>query len=144
MGAPRRLPTSDVLLQMRQQGWKYDQIAAEYGVSISAVYQQLRQARAVVPQKRHADLIPWRIKTEHAHAHPVTMLRLLGRRERGEQLPVAKSRMLDKWLDDVKEADVVLCYDPEYPPNPASPSVGGFYYSRRRPEDGDSLTRVQG
>lgn len=144
MGAPRKLPTSDVLLELRHQGWTYAQIAAEYGVGISAVYLQLRQAKAIErPLKRHSDLIPWRVKTEHAHAHPVAMLRLLGRKNRGDQLPDVKDRMLTKWLREVKEADVVVCYDPEYPANPASPLVGGFYYSRRRPEDGDSLTRVQ-
>lgn len=142
MGAPRRLPTSDILLQMRGQGWKYDEIAAEYGVSISAVYQQLKQAKAVTPLRKHNDLIPWRVRTEHAHSHPLTMLRLLGRRNRGEDLPPVKARMLDKWLREVKEANVVLCYEPDYPVNPASPTVGGFYYSRRRKEDGDSLTRI--
>ncbi len=141
MGAPRKLPASDQLLEMRNQGWKYDQIAAEYGVGIGAVYLQLRQAKAVTPQKRHGDLIPWRVRTEHTHAHPLTMLRLMGRRDRGDVLPSAKNNMLNKWLRDVKEADVVLCYDPGYPPNPASPTMGGFYYSRRRPEDSELLTR---
>lgn len=141
MGAPRKLPPSDVLLQLRTQGWTYADIASEYGVGTSAVYLQLRQAKAVTPQQRHKDLIPWHVKTAHAHSHPLTMLRLLGRRDRGEDLPPAKARMLEKWLRDVKEVDVVLCYDPDFPVNPASPTVGGFYYSRRRPEDGDSLTR---
>jgi hypothetical protein len=50
--------------------------------------------------------------------------------------------MLDKWLNEIKEADVVVCYDRTMPPNPAS-NTGGFYYSKRRPEDGDSLIREE-
>jgi hypothetical protein len=49
--------------------------------------------------------------------------------------------MLDKWLAEIKEADVVVCYDRTMAPNPAS-TTGGFYYSKRRPEDGDSLVRA--
>lgn len=142
MPAPRQLPASDMLLTLRRQGWSYEDIANEYGVSKSAVYLQLRQARGTKARPSYKHLIPWTVRREHTHAHPVTMLRLLGRRENGESIPAVKERLLDKWLREVKEADVVLCYDPEFPPNPASPTSGGFYYSRRRDSDGDSLTRA--
>ncbi|GAB3847438.1 hypothetical protein GCM10029963_28920 [Micromonospora andamanensis] len=57
-------------------------------------------------------------------------------------LPPVKKRMLDKWLREIQEAGVVVCYDPDMEPNPAS-KTGGFYYSRRRTSDGDSLIRVE-
>ncbi len=142
MPAQRLLPASDILYGLRRQGWSYDDIAAEYGVSKGAVYLQLRQAKAVVKRPSYKHLIPWTVRLDHAHAHPVMMLRLLGRRQKGDDtIPGVKARLLDKWLREVAEADVVLCYDPDYPPNPASPTSGGFYYSRRQPEDGESLTR---
>ncbi len=150
MPAPRLLPTSDALLQMRNQGWSYDRIAAEYGVSKGAVYLQLRQAKATKDRPSYRHLIPWNVKTEHAHTHPVTMLRLLGRRENGQPIPPAKERMLDKWLKELQEGNLVVCYHRDFPaelspdnPNSASPKVGGFHYSTRKPEDGDALIRQE-
>ncbi|MER7445003.1 hypothetical protein [Micromonospora avicenniae] len=141
MPAPRVLPEINVLKALRSQGWTYGDIAAEYGVSEQGVYMAMRRANATRKTPGHKDLIPWRVRREHAHAFPATCLRLLSRESKGEILPPVKKRLLDKWLRDIREANVVVCYDPEQPPNPAS-KVGGFYYSRRRPEDGDSLIRV--
>lgn len=141
MPAPKRLPTSDVLLSLRQQGWTYEDIATEYGVTKGAVYLALRQARATSTRPSHKNLIPWTVRAEHAHAKPAGMLRLLGRRESGEELPAVKSRMLDRWLAGMHDNHLVVCYSPDMPPNPASPTTGGFYYSRRRKSDGKSLIR---
>jgi hypothetical protein len=141
MPAPRQLPSSDVLRALREKGKTYEEIAAIYGVTKGAVYWQLRDAGLAKPRPDHSKYIPWTIKTEHAHAKPVTMLRLHSRREQGGTIPGVKAKMLDKWLAEIKEADVVVCYDRTMPPNPASPT-GGFYYSKRRPEDGDSIIRA--
>lgn len=142
MSAPRLLPTSDVLASLRRQGWTYDDIANQYGVTRGAVYLQLKQAKATTDRPRYDELIPWTVRVEHTHAHPAMMLRLLARRRDGKPIPDAKSRMLDKWLRDLEEAGVVVCYDPSQPPNPASPVAGGWYYSRRKPADGDSVIRA--
>jgi hypothetical protein len=142
MPAPRQLPTSDVLRSLRSQGKTYEEIGEMYGVTKGAVYWQLRDAGLAKARPDHSKYIPWKVKTEHAHAKPVTMLRLHSRREQGDTIPEVKARMLDKWLAEIKEADVVVCYDRNMAPNPASP-WGGFYYSKRRPEDGDSLVRVE-
>ncbi len=146
MAAPRKLPSRAVLLQLREGGLSYAQIADQYGVTEGAVYWQLRDAGAVKTRADHSKYLPWMVKTEHAHARPATVLRYLSRREHAEKgmadpLPEAKSRMVDKWLAEVKDADVVVCYSRDMPPNPASPKTGGFYYSKRRPEDGDNLIR---
>lgn len=133
MPAPRLLPDNDVLASLRNQGWTYDDIAREYGVSRGAVYLRLKQAPgAVSPRARHADLIPWTVAVRHAQAVPARMLRLLGQRENGDSLPPVKTRMLNKWLDEISDAGVVVCYHPQYPPNPASPDTGGFHYARKR------------
>lgn len=141
MPAPRLLPDNDVLLKLRRQGWSYEDIAQEYGVTKGAVYLRLKQAKATTDRPDYSHLIPWTVRTEHAHARPAGMLRMLGRREAGLAIPPAKERMLDRWLAEVKEANVVVDYDPDYPPNPANPKNGGWHYRRRKPEDGDSLVR---
>ncbi|MDG4825977.1 hypothetical protein O7635_29360 [Asanoa sp. WMMD1127] len=142
MPARRVLPDNSVLVQLRHDGWQYSDIAAHYGTTENAVYLRLRQANAVKPRARHDDFIPWRVAKEHTYAHPALMLRYLAQREAGESpLPPAKSRMVDKWLRGIRENGLVLCYDREQPPNDASPKTGGFFYMRRRPEDGDNLIR---
>jgi hypothetical protein len=141
MPAPRQLPSSDVLRALRQKGKTYEEIAEMYGVTKGAVYWQLRDAGLAKTRPDHSKFIPWKIKGDHAHAKPATMLRLHSRREQGDTIPPVKARMLDKWLAELKAADVVVCYRRDMPPNPAS-YTGGFYYSKRRPQDGDSLIRV--
>ncbi len=142
MPAPRQLPSSDVLRKHRAEGLTYDQIGELYGVTKGAVYLQLRDAKIAKPRADHSKYIPWTVRTEHSQARPNGMLRLYSRREQGEKLPAVKERMLDKWLEEIKAADVVVCYHREMAPNPAS-DKGGWYYSKRRPEDGDNLIRYE-
>lgn len=141
MPAPRQLPDTETLKRLRRQGWTYDDIAAEYGVTKGAVYLQLSQAKATKPRPNYKHLIPWTVKTEHQYAHPAMMLRLLGRREKGDTIPDVKARMLDKWLRDIGAANVVVCYHPDMIPNAASPKTGGWFYSSRTKSDGDSIIR---
>lgn len=146
MPAPRKLPSNEVLIKLREQGWSYGRIAEEYDVTEGAVYWQLRDAGATRTRPDHSKYLPWKVKTEHAQARPAAMLRYLSRLELAEKgemapLPEPKERMVRKWLAEVKEAGVVVCYDREMPPNPASPKTGGFYYSKRRPADGDEIIR---
>lgn len=141
MPAPRQLPDTETLKSLRRQGWTYMDIANEYGVTKGAVYLQLQQGKATKARPNYKHLIPWTVRTDHAYAHPVMMLRLLGRRQNGDALPEVKGRMLDKWLKEIREADVVVCYHPDMIPNAASPKTGGWYYSKRKPEDGDRLIR---
>lgn len=143
MPAQRQLPDNEVLVRLRRQGWSYDAIAAEFAVTRGAVYLRLKQVSGATTQRPdYSHLIPWVVAKRHTQAVPVNMLRLLGRRQNGEELTQRNATMLDNWLAKIAEADVVVCYDPEMGPNPASPTAGGFYYSRRRKSDGDSLVRV--
>jgi hypothetical protein len=140
MPAPRSLPSSDVLRKLRSQGKTYEEIGDMYGVTKGAVYWQLQEAGLTKVRPDHSAYIPWKLKTEHAHAKPATMLRLYSRRMQEDPIPAVKARQLDKWLAEIKKANVVVCYNRACPPNPASPT-GGFYYSKRRPEDGNNLIR---
>lgn len=144
MAAPRQLPSIETMLKLRERGMSYDDIAEEYGVTKGAVYLQLRDAGRTKARPNNRHLMPaGGVKTEHTYAHPAMMLRILGRRERGEAIPPVKGRQLDKWLREMKEAGVILEYDPACPPNPASPKTGGWWYETRTPADGDKLVRYR-
>ncbi|MFF0481091.1 hypothetical protein [Streptomyces sp. NPDC004435] len=142
MPAPRRLPSSDILRSHRAKGLTYDEIAELYGVTKGAVYLQLRDSKQTSKRPDHKRFIPWVVRTEHSQARPATMLRYYSRREQGDEIPPVKERMLDKWLAEIKEANVVVCYNRDQVPNPAS-ATGGWYYSKRRPSDGTSLIRFE-
>ncbi|MGI5245443.1 hypothetical protein [Dactylosporangium sp. CA-139066] len=138
MPAPNILPDSGTLAQMRRT-MTIKEIADEYGVSEVAVYKQLNAAGLTKarPPKSH----PWTLKKEHEQTRPAIMLRALARRERGEELPAQKSRSLDIWLDELDRLKVVVDYDPDAGPNPASPIYGGFVYRERLDSDGESRIR---
>ncbi len=147
MAAPRILPDGGTLLQHRRQGWSLDEIAATYGVTKGAVYLQLKAIPgATRTRPNHKGIIPWTVEARHHHVYPAAMLRLYSRREglsggAPEELSPRAARMLERWLRDIKTRDVVVDYDPNILPNPASPKHGGWAYRLRRPEDGDNLIR---
>lgn len=142
MAAPRLLPDRTTLERLRRQGVTYREIAERYGVTESAVYQRLKADGLAKDQPvSHKALIPWTVREDHRHAHPALMLRTLSRRMQGLPNSEPRNKMLDRWLEEIKSADVVVCYDPDMAPNPASPVYGGWWYSRRRPEDGDAMIR---
>ena len=135
MPAPRLLPDNDVLIMLRNKGLPYDEIAAMYGVTRGAVYLRLQQAHAVKPRARHTDTLPWRVAMRHQHATPAKLLRDLGRLREGKPVPIHRRRRVQNWTQDLKARGLVVCYRPDFGPNPASPRTGGFHYTRRRPGD---------
>jgi hypothetical protein len=142
MAAPRLLPDRTTLERLRRNGATYKAIAEQYGVSETAVYFQLKQAGIAKDRTvTHKGLIPWTVRGEHHHTHPALMLRTLSRRAQGLENAPERDAMLNKWLGEMKEANAVVCYDPDMGPNPASPVTGGWFYMKRRPSDGDSLIR---
>jgi hypothetical protein len=128
---PRALPPDEQLLKLREDK-TYDEIAAIYGVTKSAVSWRFKAMGRTREQPSYKHLRPWRVRAEHEHAHPSLMLRLYGRREAGKVLPPTQERMLERWLQEVRAADVVVGYHPDFPPNPASPRTGGWFYVKRR------------
>lgn len=140
--AQRSLPPIDVLSRLKDQGWTYAEIGAEYGVTPGAVYATFSRAGMTRKRADHTQYIPWVVATKHRLAWPLFMLRLLARKEKGETLKEDRARWLEGWLAGMAANNLVVCYSPKMAPNPASPNVGGFYYSRRRPSDQDSIIRV--
>lgn len=55
--------------------------------------------------------IPWRVKTDHQKAYPVRMLRLLGKRQYGNELGPKDARALDSWLATLQRERLIVAYD---------------------------------
>jgi hypothetical protein len=141
MPAPRQLPDNEELRRLVSiEKLNYKQIAERFGVGEQAVYRAMDRMNATTPRPDYSDLIPWRISTMHQKAMPLRHLRAMARKERGLSVDEGDERRLSAWLDMLRENDLVVCYDPEYPSNEASPK-GGFYYEKRKPSDEDYLVR---
>lgn len=139
MAAPRLLPSDSTLAKWRAQGMTLKQIVArikeETGVAVSVSSVGAALSRAGLTNRvRYDDHIPWQpIKTEHNKAYPLTMLRLLARRDNGLALTEDQEARLEAWLDRMDEEDAVVIYKYD--------SEDGFYYVKRKPSDGDGYIR---
>lgn len=134
MPRPPILPDSSTLRNLRRDGWTYQAIADQYGVSVSAVYQQLRDIPGVVaPRARYVNALPWTVAVEHKDSKHAEALRHLARRTAGGTLLPAKDRALDKWLAEREADGCVVDYDRD----------AGFRLVRRRKSDGDGYVRVR-
>jgi len=134
MAAPRKLPDNTVLRQLRAQGWKLKRIAEEYDVTEAAVWKALERAGFTETKETYQDHIPWPIHPIHRSTAVAQRLRAIMRQKKGQVLNPTEQHLLDTWLQAMKDADVVLDYHPEAPPNDAS-RKGGFFYVKREPTD---------
>lgn len=76
---------------------------------------------------RYSDQIPWRINALHATAHPLRMLRLLGRQMEGNTLNGRETDMLNSWMKSLAERKLIVGYDPN--------DAKGFHYISSKYKD---------
>lgn len=101
-------------------------------VSPSAISQFRSRHDLPAAPGRHDDLIPWRVKREHASLHAAKCLRWESRRRSGEDLPELAERKLDAFLRRLKEEDAVVHYEP-------ASAEGWWLVPRREGMDGDII-----
>lgn len=119
MGRPRQLPDNATLKRWVDEGLTHQQIAdrvfARTGIAVSRTSVSAAIHRAGLSQDapRYTQEIPWRVKTGHLKEYPLRMLRLLGRRRRGDTLNADETKRLDSWLKKLDEEHAVVGYDPD-------------------------------
>lgn len=84
---------------------------------------------------RYHDYIPWRINPVHATAHPLRMLRLLGRRGENNFLNQREMDMLDSWLKQMKDKGFIVGYDPN--------DSRGFHYINKKYKDHKDTIQIR-
>jgi hypothetical protein len=134
MPAIRKLPDSTTLRRLRSQGWRLKDIAETYDVTEAAVWKALERAGLTTPQPTVHDVIPWEIADQHKATAVMERFRSIVKQQKGAALRPEEELLLNRWLRDLKENNVVVAYHPDAPPNAAS-RKGGFYYVERLPED---------
>lgn len=117
---PRKLPPVAEMAAMVEQGMTHAQIAQAAGeasgehFATSSVTSALRRAGYGQAVARFPEEIPWRVKPAHQRQYPATMLRLLGKRRRGDELTGEQAAKLDRWLHWLSESDAVVGYAPHW------------------------------
>jgi hypothetical protein len=134
MAAPRKLPDNTILRQLRSQGHKLKDIAKKYDVTEAAVWKALERAGFTENKETYQDIVPWEIDPKHRSTAIAQRFRSIMKQRRGTPLNPTEEHLLNTWLQVMKDADVVLDYHKDAPPNDAS-RLGGFFYTPRLPED---------
>lgn len=136
MPAERHMPDRETLTKWlldegltRQQ--VVDRVYEQTGEKVGLTAVTMAARRYGIPRRsnRYEDLLPWRIRTEHANAKEAILLRSLGRRKAGLELRPEDERWLNGWLKELEVKKAVVAYFPE--------TEEGFWYVPRVAEDGD-------
>ena len=134
MAGTRKLPSTQILIDMRSRGMKLKEIAALYDVGEPAVWRALERAGAIESKSGWKDLLPWKVAPEHKTTAVMARFRTILKQKNGEPTTDVEERLLREWLKGLQDHNLVVNYHPDAPPNAAS-SKGGFYYVPR--QDGD-------
>lgn len=126
---------------MYQGGMSYAAIAAMYGCGKPAVGLAIERAGGQ-PRSEASGYMPANLSRDHWYAPAARQLRFLARVRGGKRpLRPVDQTGLDNWLAMMEAENLVVDYDPDHEPNPASPTYGGWFYTPR-PEgmDPDRIT----
>lgn len=134
--APRtKVPDKNTLERWRDAGYTQAQMVeltrSEFGevVSRSAIANAMARYGLAASGARYDDEVPWQINPMHATAHPLRMLRLLGRRNATNDLGDEETRQLDAWLEQLDDRHLIIGYDPD--------DVMGFHHINADYKDHD-------
>ena len=135
------VPDATTLRRYLKKGLTQAQIAdaweADSGVRVSRSAIAMAIARYGLetprPRRRNTDLLPWVLKKEHQMATEARLLRMEGRRRRGEPLSKADLTWVSNWVEELRRDNAVITYLPN--------TKQGFHRVARTKKDGDSLIR---
>jgi hypothetical protein len=86
------------------------------------------------PGNSELTLLPFSLNGPRAYAPAARNLRALERLKREGEIPEADMLRLRNWRAERDRTETVVEYDENEPPGPASPTHGGWYYAKRRPD----------
>jgi hypothetical protein len=135
MAPPTKAPDRNTLERWRDEGYTQAEMVEltreQFGVELtrSAIANAMSRYGLGADGNRYADTVPWRVNTIHATAHPLKMLRLIGRRRAGNSMSTRESDSLDSWLRTMKGQRLIIGYDPN--------DAIGFYFIDEKYKDHD-------
>jgi hypothetical protein len=84
-------------------------------------------------REAHGDLLPWTVHEDHRGLYAAKMLRLEGRRRRGDKLSEDQLRYLSNWKRKLEDDGTVVHYEYD--------TEEGWFYVPRRPGIDNDLIR---
>lgn len=117
------------------------EIAERYSVTEAAVWKAVSLSRGWKPRTTVVDLLPWTVDDEHISTAIMKRFRSMVKEETGKQLTANEARLLNIWRHDMDEANLVVDYHRDAPPNSAS-RKGGFFYTPRLPGETGYIRRI--
>jgi hypothetical protein len=135
MAPPTKAPDRNTLERWRDEGYTQAEMVEltreQFGVELtrSAIANAMSRYGLSADGNRYADEVPWRVNAIHATAHPLKMLRLVGRQRAGNSMSAREAEQLESWLRSVKGQNLIVGYDPD--------DALGFYYIDLKYKDHD-------
>lgn len=134
-----------VIEELRRKGYNQSEIAEMHGVTRQAVsWHKIEYGGALTTRQIVNKAWPWKTNNDHSKAKGYQRLRDHGEfmATGGNGMSEEKLTRLKNWWKFLREKNVVLEFDPEFPPLAGVAPRGGFRYVKRRKSDKDLLIRV--
>lgn len=134
-----------VIEELRRKGYNQTEIADMHGVTRQAVsWQKITYGGSLTPRQIVNEAWPWKTTNLHGKAKGYQRLR-----DHGEYMATGGKGMNDdklsrlrSWYKKLRDENVVLEFNPDFPPERGVCPHGGFRYVTRRKSDEDLLIRV--
>lgn len=134
----------DLVMYLLDNGYRQVDIAREYGVSRQYIHMLAKDAGYTSPIGTVRDNMPWDVDPEFSKNATLVAFRLVGHER------VAPGRMIDEsrerangLLKRLRQFNVVVDYDPRYPPIIGLTNTPGFAYVQRTDEDEDFIMKIK-
>ena len=137
--------TIAIIEQLRNQGLSGAEIARMFGVTRQAVsYHRVTYNGTRTPREAVGAAFPWKVLREQCQTAPYKRLRDHGEymATGGKGMPEYKLVRLRAFYRKLREENLVLEFDPTFPPEKGVSNKGGFRYQTRTDKDADLLIRV--
>jgi hypothetical protein len=135
----RVIPVSDdKVAALLKSGRDAKELAEEWGVQPQTV-RKAANAAGWRPGNSNLTLLPFRLSGPRTFAPAARNLRRLERLKQEGDLPEEDRVRLKNWRAERDKTGTVVEYREDEPPNPASPTHGGWYYAKRRPDTPDDV-----
>jgi hypothetical protein len=133
-GGARVIPvTNKEVAALLLSGHTANELAERWGVGDQAV-RRAGRAGGWSPGHTTQAKLPWLGVGAASHSPAARGLRAHHRVKEGAKLTEANRVTFENWKKKLDAKGLVVMYDPNVGPNEASPSAGGFYYAKRRPD----------
>lgn len=134
-----------VVEELRKKGYNQSEIAEMHGVTRQAVsWQKHTYGGALTPRQIVHKAWPWKTSLPHSKSKAYQRLRDHGEfmATGGKGMNDDKISRLISWWAKLRDENIVLEFDPSFPPLAGVAPQGGFRYVPRLESDSDLLIRV--